>query len=108
MLRYLEERINREILSLSLSLGRRVDIEQAIDLIAKRFPPARYPQVVFKPINKKIVLRQRPPERVSIPQSAAQVMFSSKRQDSLINDYRLALSSRWYTNRRNSDKCCLV
>jgi hypothetical protein len=53
--------------------GRRVDIEQAIELIAKRFPPARYPQVAFKPINKKIVLRQRPPERVPIPQSAAQV-----------------------------------
>ena len=53
--------------------GRRVDIEQAIELIAKRFPPARYPQVAFKPINKKIVLRQRPPERVPIPPSAAQV-----------------------------------
>jgi hypothetical protein len=58
-----------------LSKGRRVDIEQAIELIAKRFPPARYPQVVFKPINKKIVLRQRPPERVAIPPSAAQVCF---------------------------------
>jgi hypothetical protein len=56
-----------------LSKGRRVDVEQAIELIAKRFPPARYPQVAFKPINKKIVLRQRPPERVPIPQSVAQV-----------------------------------
>jgi A-kinase anchor protein 1 len=55
--------------------GRRVDIEQAIELIAKRFPPARYPQVAFKPINKKIVLRQRPPERVPIPQSAAQLQL---------------------------------
>ncbi|CAF0977011.1 unnamed protein product [Adineta steineri] len=53
--------------------GRRVDVEQAIELIAKRFPPARYPQVAFKPINKKIVLRQRPPERVPIPQSIAQL-----------------------------------
>jgi A-kinase anchor protein 1 len=53
--------------------GRRVDIEQAIELIAKRFPPARYPQVAFKPINKKIVLRQRPPERVPIPPSVAQL-----------------------------------
>ena len=42
-------------------------------MIARRFPASRYPQVVFKPINKKIVLRQRPPERVPIPQSAAQV-----------------------------------
>lgn len=58
---------------LSLFIGRRTDIEKAIELIAKRFPPARYPQVVFKPINKKIVLRQRPPERVPIPQSVAQV-----------------------------------
>lgn len=53
--------------------GRRVDIEQAIELIAKRFPPARYPQVAFKPINKKIVLRQLPPERVPIPPAAAQL-----------------------------------
>ncbi|CAF1129760.1 unnamed protein product [Adineta ricciae] len=53
--------------------GRRVDIEQAIELIAKRFPPERYPQVAFKPINKKIVLRQRPPERVPIPQGVAQL-----------------------------------
>ncbi len=58
--------------------GRRVDIEQAIELIAKRFPPARYPQVAFKPINKKIVLRQRPPERVPIPPSVAQVCLSSR------------------------------
>lgn len=57
----------------SIKTGRRVDIEQAIELIAKRFPPARYPQVAFKPINKKIVLRQRPPERVPIPQATAQV-----------------------------------
>ena len=55
------------------NIGRRVDVEQAIELIAKRFPPARYPQVAFKPINKKIVLRQRPPERVPIPQAVAQV-----------------------------------
>ena len=55
-----------------------MDVEQAIELIAKRFPPARYPQVAFKPINKKIVLRQRPPERVPIPQSVAQVHFTFK------------------------------
>ncbi|CAF3433908.1 unnamed protein product [Rotaria sp. Silwood1] len=53
--------------------GRRVDVEQAIELIAKRFPPDRYPQVAFKPINKKIVVRQRPPERVPVPQSVAQL-----------------------------------
>ncbi len=58
-----------------LNIGRRVDVEQAIELIAKRFPSARYPQVAFKPINKKIVLRQRPPERVPIPQSVAQVYY---------------------------------
>ncbi len=62
--------------------GRRVDIEQAIELIAKRFPPARYPQVAFKPINKKIVLRQRPPERVPIPPSVAQVCLSSRSKSS--------------------------
>lgn len=55
------------------SIGRRVDIEQAIQLIAKRFPPDRYPQVCFKPINKKIIVRQRPPERVPVPQTVAQV-----------------------------------
>jgi hypothetical protein len=55
-------------------IGRRSDIEQAIDLIAKRFPTARYPQVAFKPINKKIILRQRPPECVPIPSSLAQVI----------------------------------
>jgi hypothetical protein len=54
-------------------IGRRVDIEKAIELIAKRFPPSRYPQVAFKPINKKIILRQRAPERVPIPSTAAQV-----------------------------------
>ena len=65
----------RKSFSLSVSFtGRRRDIEQAIELIAKRFPPARYPQVAFKPINKKIVLRQCPPERVPIPQAVAQVM----------------------------------
>ncbi|CAF1989454.1 unnamed protein product [Rotaria magnacalcarata] len=53
--------------------GRRVDVEHAIELIAKRFPPDRYPQVAFKPINKKIVVRQRPPERVAVPQSVAQL-----------------------------------
>ena len=57
----------------SFVAGRRVDVEQAIELIAKRFPSARYPQVAFKPINKKIILRQRPPERVPIPQAVAQV-----------------------------------
>lgn len=50
-----------------------MDVEQAIDLIAKRFPPSRYPQVTFKPVNKKIILRQRDPERVPIPPAAAQV-----------------------------------
>lgn len=54
-------------------VGRRTDIERAIELIAKRFPPSRYPQVAFKPINKKIILRQRPPECVPIPPSVAQV-----------------------------------
>ncbi|CAF3564808.1 unnamed protein product, partial [Rotaria sp. Silwood2] len=53
--------------------GRRVDVAQAIELIAKRFPPDRYPQVTFKPINKKIIVRQRPPECVPIPSSIAQV-----------------------------------
>ena len=58
--------------------GRRVDVEQAIELIARRFPPARYSQVTFKPVNKKIILRQRDPERVPIPPTAAQVKrFSS-------------------------------
>ncbi|CAF4406967.1 unnamed protein product, partial [Rotaria sp. Silwood2] len=52
--------------------GRRVDVAQAIELIAKRFPPDRYPQVTFKPINKKIIVRQRPPECVPIPSSIAQ------------------------------------
>lgn len=42
-------------------------------MIAKRFPVARYPQVAFKPINKKIILRQRPPECVPIPPTVAQV-----------------------------------
>ena len=59
--------------SLFSFLGRRADIEHAIELIAKRFPPSRYPQVAFKPINKKIILRQRPPECVPIPSSVAQV-----------------------------------
>ena len=53
--------------------GRRTDIEKAIELIAKRFPPERYPQVAFKPINKKIILRQRAPECVSLPPAVAQV-----------------------------------
>jgi hypothetical protein len=48
-------------------------VERAIELIAKRFPSERYPQVAFKPINKKIILRQRPPECVSLPSSIAQV-----------------------------------
>lgn len=56
-----------------LSLGRRTDIEKAIELIAKRFPPERYPQVAFKPINKKIILRQRAPECVAIAPAVAQV-----------------------------------
>lgn len=66
-----EER--RKFFSFFTFQGRRVDIERAIEMIARRFPASRYPQVVFKPINKKIVLRQRPPERVPIPQAAAQV-----------------------------------
>ncbi|CAF3703169.1 unnamed protein product [Rotaria sordida] len=53
--------------------GRRVDVAQAIELIAKRFPPERYPQVTFRPINKKIIVRQRPPECVPIPSSIAQL-----------------------------------
>ncbi|UJR21760.1 hypothetical protein I4U23_024835 [Adineta vaga] len=53
--------------------GRRVDVERAIELIAKRFPSDRYPQVSFSPINKKIILRQRAPECVPIPSSAAQL-----------------------------------
>ncbi|CAF4744684.1 unnamed protein product [Rotaria sp. Silwood1] len=53
--------------------GRRVDVAQAIELIAKRFPSDRYPQVTFKPINKKIIVRQRPPECVPIPSSIAQL-----------------------------------
>ncbi|CAF1310889.1 unnamed protein product [Adineta steineri] len=53
--------------------GRRVDIERAIELIAKRFPPERYPQVAFKPINKKIILRQRAPECIPIPSAVAQL-----------------------------------
>ncbi|CAF0954820.1 unnamed protein product [Adineta ricciae] len=53
--------------------GRRVDVERAIELIAKRFPSDRYPQVSFSPINKKIILRQRAPECVPIPTSAAQL-----------------------------------
>ena len=61
---------------IKLNLGRRVDVEKAIELIAKRFPPERYPQVAFKPINKKIILRQRAPECVPIPSSVAQVKFS--------------------------------
>jgi hypothetical protein len=57
--------------------GRRVDVEKAIELIAKRFPSERYPQVAFKPINKKIILRQRAPECIPIPSSVAQVkMFT--------------------------------
>jgi len=54
-------------------LGRRTNVEKAIELIAKRFPSDRYPQVAFKPINKKIILRQRPPECVPIPSSVAQL-----------------------------------
>ncbi|CAF3517912.1 unnamed protein product [Rotaria socialis] len=53
--------------------GRRVDVAQAIELIAKRFPLDRYPQVTFKPINKKIIVRQRAPECVPIPSSLAQL-----------------------------------
>jgi A-kinase anchor protein 1 len=48
-------------------------VEKAIELIAKRFPSERYPQVVFKPINKKIILRQRAPECIPIPSNVAQV-----------------------------------
>ena len=62
----------------NLRKGRRVDVERAIELIAKRFPSERYPQVAFKPINKKIILRQRPPECISIPSSIAQVCISIK------------------------------
>ena len=69
---------DEKTLSHPLRSGRRVDVEQAIELIARRFPPARYSQVTFKPVNKKIILRQRDPERVPIPPAAAQVkLFSS-------------------------------
>ena len=60
------------------NLGRRVDVERAIELIAKRFPSDRYPQVSFSPINKKIILRQRAPECVPIPTSAAQVTHTKE------------------------------
>ncbi len=53
-----------------------MDVEKAIELIAKRFPPERYPQVAFKPINKKIILRQQAPACIPIPSAVAQVGIS--------------------------------
>lgn len=70
-----EKKIARNFYSSHSFEGRRVDIERAIEMIARRFPSSRYPQVIFKPINKKIILRQRPPERVAIPPSVAQVSY---------------------------------
>jgi hypothetical protein len=73
--------------------GRRTDVEKAIELIAKRFPPDRYPQVAFKPINKKIILRQRAPECVPIPSAVAQVKTFSIKNKQIFLSFSIALST---------------
>jgi hypothetical protein len=78
----------------NINLGRRVDVERAIELIAKRFPSERYPQVVFKPINKKIILRQRAPECIPIPSNVAQVKSFRIEIQKLIF---LLLFKAWFT-----------
>lgn len=89
-------------------LGRRTDIEKAIELIAKRFPPERYPQVAFKPINKKIILRQRAPECVAIPPAVAQVKTSPAEKQQITLPFFQALSPGRNTHGCTGDKCRLL